>query len=632
MTKKIGGFTLSLLMMSQLAWAAPGMVTSRSDEVKDPTSLRNMIETSYNAGKENVFSPKSSQIDYDYFEQAIYFMTKEVASEGVLPVEIIVLGHDPDNLSKKPVKNPILKFSNTAVNLVIGNIGSVAFNDAASDVNYSSADKELVSTSEHASRYEWGNVIIDAATNFEDGVVPFECGVGAKNVYFRHVTLLTRNANRQMLPSCIKSGGNFKVYPGIFEMACGDSHDNDNDGLEDCKDPDCAGVGKCPANPIEQCTNVADIDHDGKPDFCKEDACKSRDECKDKVEICGNDIDDDGKNGADCEDPACASHVSCAPTTEPVEICGNGIDDNANGLSDCADPEVAGSQGDPDCVDFCDANPSEVCDDFIDNDENTMTDCADDACKDTAFCRTIEAESVCNDAIDEDHDGAIDCADSDCDTNDLCVPESKCNDGEDNDKDGNADCNDVDCAESSACAPDNLDGDGDGIPFNEDCDDEDPKTYPGAIELCDGKDNDCRVETDMDYGCIGDLSVDDDGDGYCEADVCTDGSLPNDCDDSNPGTNPSAQEICGDNIDNDCIGGDVVDTSTSVALMKAQGLPPACVVEGISAGNNGSGSSGCGCDISASRTPSKGIILAWLMMALIPLVSLTWARKESRVS
>ena len=40
------------------------------------------------------------------------------------------------------------------------------------------------------------------------------------------------------------------------------------------------------------------------------------------------------------------------------------------------------------------------------------------------------------------------------------------------------------------------DKDGDGSLQNEDCDDFDRTVYPGAIEACDGVDNDCDGRTD----------------------------------------------------------------------------------------------------------------------------------------
>lgn len=62
--------------------------------------------------------------------------------------------------------------------------------------------------------------------------------------------------------------------------------------------------------------------------------------------------------------------------------------------------------------------------------------------------------------------------------------------------------------------PDEVDGDGDGVlPSEGDCDDTDPEVYPGAEELCNGKDDDCDGVSDADF--------DDDRDGVADcADAC----------------------------------------------------------------------------------------------------------------
>jgi hypothetical protein len=71
-----------------------------------------------------------------------------------------------------------------------------------------------------------------------------------------------------------------------------------------------------------------------------------------------------------------------------------------------------------------------------------------------------------------------------------------------------------------------------------DCKDDNATIHPGAIEICNGVDDDCDGSVDEGF--------DQDGDGYT--------TCAGDCNDNNFNVKPSAVEICGDNIDNNCNG------------------------------------------------------------------------------
>ena len=95
----------------------------------------------------------------------------------------------------------------------------------------------------------------------------------------------------------------------------------------------------------------------------------------------------------------------------------------------------------------------------------------------------------------------------------------------------------------------------------DDCDDNDVTVYPGAVEICDGLDNDCNGSVDDGLTFL-DYFEDADADGYGDqaavaissCQVLTGYSLSNtDCDDADAAVNPGAVEI-EDGLDNDCDG------------------------------------------------------------------------------
>ncbi len=100
-----------------------------------------------------------------------------------------------------------------------------------------------------------------------------------------------------------------------------------------------------------------------------------------------------------------------------------------------------------------------------------------------------------------------------------------------------------------------------------DCDDEDTGVNTGSQETCDGRDEDCDGEIDEDAADEVVFYVDDDGDGYGDADAvvmaCDDEEVEEeglslvagDCDDADPDIHPEAMEVCEDlDVDEDCDG------------------------------------------------------------------------------
>ncbi|MFT5585948.1 MAG: hypothetical protein ACI9VR_003544 [Cognaticolwellia sp.] len=113
----------------------------------------------------------------------------------------------------------------------------------------------------------------------------------------------------------------------------------------------------------------------------------------------------------------------------------------------------------------------------------------------------------------------------------------------------------------SACTEPEVDADGDGVVASEDCDDTDADINPAAEEVCDGVDNNCDGDVDLDAVDAPTWYVDSDGDGFgSESDtqvICEQpaGYVADnmDCLDDDALSFPGATESC-DTVDNDCDG------------------------------------------------------------------------------
>ena len=233
---------------------------------------------------------------------------------------------------------------------------------------------------------------------------------------------------------------------------------------------------------------------------------------------------------------------------------------------DCNDGDAAVS---PDAAEYCDGVDND-CDDETDEDDalDASTWYADsdgdgygDPDVSTTACSQPsgfeEDDEDCDDgesAVNPDAEEVCDVVDNDCDDEgdeDDAVDASTWYQDADGDRYGDPDVSTSACDQPSGYEDD-----------DEDCDDGDSSSYPGADEYCDGVDHDCDGATDEDEAV--DAStwyLDSDGDAYGAPNVsqnaCTQpsGYLEDDqdCDDGDAAINPGATEVC-DSVDDDCDG------------------------------------------------------------------------------
>jgi len=338
----------------------------------------------------------------------------------------------------------------------------------------------------------------------------------------------------------------FMCTLGLFSPASAACIDTDRDGYGNPGDASCPKGNKtdCDNNDPKVYPGAAEI-CDGKDSNC--DGWKP-----------ATDVDNDGDGVPKCKNDCNDSNNKVYPGAP--ELC-DGLDNNcdysipvnerdvdADGYRTCGVPS--------DCNDndrFINPGVQEWCSDRKDNNCNSQVD---------------ETPCICPDA---DNDGftASYCGGTDCDdVNNTVYPGALelCTDGKDNDCNGLKDCADPNAINCPQITDADKDGyDVAGLCSTKDCNDNDPKVYPGAAEICDGKDSNCD-------GWKAPTDVDADGD---NVPVCA-----GDCNDNNANINPRILErhigdpICSDNIDNDCDGrADALDSGCAAGSCNTKTSP-----------------------------------------------------------
>jgi hypothetical protein len=296
----------------------------------------------------------------------------------------------------------------------------------------------------------------------------------------------------------------------------------------DCNDADPAITPK--AN--EVCDDKDNNCAAGTDEGCDDDKDGA---CDSKMAILGQPLTCP-KGGKDCND----GNAAISPAVK--EICATGVDENCDGATDSG----AVTEG---CINL-----------FADNDKDGFG--------------TGEFQCLC------DPTGVFTAANNkDCDDQKALVSPGKpeiCGNGVDDNCNGQQD--EIDSLGCQAYFED-LDGDGYGAggdsaclcaaagdfvtPKSGDCQPKSPEVNPGAAEVCNGKDDNCKNGADEPgaKGCVeyyADKDLDGFGDPGVSSCLCAPAgiyvtSVPGDCDDAKPSAKPGSLEIC-DGLDNNCNG------------------------------------------------------------------------------
>jgi cysteine-rich repeat protein len=233
------------------------------------------------------------------------------------------------------------------------------------------------------------------------------------------------------------------LFPTADEVGlCDDGLDNDQDGLADCADADCAADAAC--DPDAACAAAT--------------AVNAQDSISDDTNngtniFSSGAVDPDGNCFGDAGNGRELIFAFTAPAAGDLDLILESASDQGMSIrTTCNDPnsEIA-------CEDQFFGGTNEV----INNEPlaagQTVTIFVDafSAGDEGPFTLTVDfiAAGVedCDDAIDNDNDLLADCLDADCDAAPNCIEQGNCDDGIDNDVDLAIDCADADCAADPAC-------------------------------------------------------------------------------------------------------------------------------------------------------------------------------------